>query len=745
MGGTSRRYTLALLLAFLAVLPLSGQPGRAEEQRIVIENPLFRLVLSHDGYAASLWSKAAEEECLVPDARVPFCSVKQYRPYDNENFLMYPAKPRSFPSRSIRYENGKLYVEFDGTYDIAVISVKVAETYIAFNLERIDYRIESIGVKRRTEIDELAIAVLPVKNRGHFGEWLNVLWNNSSAVCLMGTSPECRIDTFRNGDCMEMYAGCEAETGFDNVGAALIVNAPDSLLDCIAQVEKDFGLPKGVESRRRPEYRFSYYELRDVTKDNIDRHIAYAKQGGFRTIVIYYPDFAYTCGHFLWNSRFPGGIEDLKYITSRIKEAGLIPGFHIHYSKVSVDDPYVCGGVPDPRLNTVRTVILSSGVSADDNEILIDGNTNGMSLEDGRRIMRIENELITYRECVPGHPSRLAGCERGVLGTLASAHFSGTSASLMDVDTWPRFIRVDQNTGIQDEIAECIGGIYSEAGFRFVYFDGAEDVPMPYWYNVSKSQMSVYQKLEPEPLFSEGALKSHFGWHILTRGNAFDLFRPEHLREAMRKYTLPCAARISDDFTAVNFGWTDYLAPDSLSIGMQPDMYEFVCSKAAGWDCPFSLMGKLDQIDSNPRTEDNMEVIRRWEDAKLSGALDDVMKDCLKNPDAEYFMLGEPGRGMEVLPYCSITGYDERRVRAFFFERGGKNCILYWSPCETESEPLYFNSEGHRTRLYDTSFKSSGLERRGRYAVLPLGGRMVLETDMDKEQLIKEFRRSAGL
>ena len=56
------------------------------------------------------------------------------------------------------------------------------------------------------------------------------------------------------------------------------------------------------------------------------------------------------------------------------------------------------------------------------------------------------------------------------------------------MDDWPLFVRIDQNTGIQREIAGRLGRIYAEAGFRFVYFDGAEDVPMPYWYNVSRSQ-----------------------------------------------------------------------------------------------------------------------------------------------------------------------------------------------------------------------------------------------------------------
>ena len=43
----------------------------------------------------------------------------------------------------------------------------------------------------------------------------------------------------------------------------------------------------------------------------------------------------------------------------------------------------------------------------------------------------------------------------------------------------------DQRTSIQKEVAARLGEIYSKAGFEFAYFDGAEDVPPPYWFTVS--------------------------------------------------------------------------------------------------------------------------------------------------------------------------------------------------------------------------------------------------------------------
>lgn len=85
----------------------------------------------------------------------------------------------------------------------------------------------------------------------------------------------------------------------------------------------------------------------------------------------------------------------------------------------------------------------------------------------------------------------------------------------------------------------------------------------------------------------------------------------------MKKYTLRCAEQIAKDFTSVNFGWVNYLAPNDKTIGMQPDMYEYICSKAVAWNSPISLVGNLKELQNHPRTEDNLRVIKMWEEVNF--------------------------------------------------------------------------------------------------------------------------------
>ena len=724
------------VLSTLCVLlfPLLAQAGGAD---VVIENAGGGRVIGADGAARSLIHKSTGEECLAAEVRTPICAITQYRPYDNENFLIYPAKPRVFPACRVERRGDRLYVGFEDTYDIAVIRLDIEDDYIGFSLERVDYRIEAYGVKRQTEIDEFALLRLPLRPRAHFGEWLNVVWDDRVAVNLLGTHPGTRIDAFPTAEATTLYAGLDAQVGLFGPGAALVVSSREGLLPAIGQIERDYDLPRGVESRRDGSYRCSYYSLRGVTPENIDAHIEYARRGGFRTMMVYYVDFARSCGHYGWREEYPGGMEDLRYVTDRIRAAGMIPGLHFHYSKVGVNDPYINGGHPDTRMNSVCELVLAEPAGAADTVLVVEGNTQGLRREEGRRLLHLGDELISYADCTTRPPYMLTGCRRGLHNSQPAAHAAGSRARLLDVDDWPLFVRIDQNTGIQREIAGRLGRIYAEAGFRFVYFDGAEDVPMPYWYNVSRSQSVVYDVLRPAPLFAEGALKSHFGWHILSRGNAFDIFPPEYIRPAMKKYTLRCAARNAEDFTAVDFGWVNYLAPGGATIGMQPDMYEYIYCKALAWDAPVSLVGNLEELRRHPRTEDNLRVMERWERAKLADAFTPEQKERLKDPDREFFLFEDSQGRFELYPCRQLTPNDESGVRAFLFRRGTKSCILYWHT--SGEDQLRLTLPASRPTLTDDRGRRIAFRREGRLCLLPAAGRAVLELDLPEEEAERLF------
>ena len=732
---------LALIIGFNL---LSDNVRAGEKKNIVIENIEFQLIIGSDARAVSLLHKPTGQECLQKGIRIPVFALTQYRPYDNEIFLTYPAKSKTFYADTVYRAGNDLVVGFEQEAHKATIGLTINDDYIGFTLKSMDYDISRVGIKRKTEIDEFTLLQLPIRDRENFGEWLNVCWDKDVAVNILATDTYAKIDASSNNGYHLMQAGMETTVKLMGVGAALIVTRKDKLLDRIDRLERDYKLPLGVQSRRSREYKYSYYELRDATPQNIDENIAFAKLGGFRMMVISYFDFATSMGHFPWNDKYPNGMDDLQTVTRKITEAGMIPGFHIHYNKAMRNDSYV-SPVPDSRLNLVRIFTLSEAINANSTVIPIEENPENCTLENDRRFLKIGNELVTYEQYTTTPPYQFSGCKRGALSTKISEFEKGFKFGLLDVDTWPIFVRFDQYTSIQQEVAERLGKICSDAGFRFIYFDGAEDVNLPYWYTVSKSQQTVYNCLKPSPLLSEGAIKSHFGWHILSRGNAFDVFLPEDFKQAIGKYQASEAKYIAKDFTSINFGWIGYKAPDSTTIGMQPDMFEYVCSRGAAWDCPISMLGMLPQLKAHPRTSDNLEVIRRWEEARIINFFSPEQKKAMQNLKQEHILLVNNKGGFEWHPYQQIKAVAKgnSNVRAFIFERSGKINVVYWHTSGKGKLKLKVNSTN--VHLFKELGNEIPVEKDNEGITIPLGDRLYLEFDLPREAVITIFNNAKVL
>ena len=704
----------------------------------------MRLVLSSTGAAQSLIHKASAQECLAAGLNLPMFTVAQYRPYDNELQQSFPAKPKTFGAESISRDGDRLVVSFALVGYEAIIRLKITDAYIGFTLEKLEYKgYTNLRSKRITPIDESVFLQLPVRNRKNFGEWLNVMWDDTVAVNVLATDPYARADATACGKYHLMQLGAVDSIKTEGVSGALIVTATPRLLDRIARVEEDYGLPRGVASRRCKEYKQSYYELTTTKPEDIGRHIQYARMAGLRSMDVYYKVFSKTAGHFDWRPEYPNGIEDVKRLVGRIAQAGITPGIHIHYNKADKEDEYVTPR-PDPRLNLAASFTLREALDSASQTITVEENPRQCTLDDARRILKIQDELVSYQRYTTIPPYQFLGCQRGTLGSRAAGYTAGTRVGLLDVDTWPTFVRFTQDTDIQAEVAQRLASIYRDAGFKFVYFDGAEDVPGPeYWYSVSRPQWLVYKNLRPAPLFSEGACKSHFSWHILTRGNAFDVFKPEVCKAAVRAYPAAEAPLAARDFTSINFGWVGYWAPARETIGTQPDMIEYVTSRAAAWDCPISLVGNLDQFEAHPRTPDNLEVIKRWEDVRARGWLTDRQKAALQNLDQEHTLLIDEDGALELAPYSQIKDVagQDGPARAFVFARREKLYVVFWHMSGEGS--MEIPPEVGAVRLLAEFGKPHPMPITPRGFRVPLAGRMYLECEgVSRDTIVRAFRNA---
>jgi len=708
----------------------------SDMKTIILENELIRLEIGSDGLAKSLVIKENGKETLKADEEISFFSITQERPYNNEVKLAHPNKRTTYQANSVAWDGDTLIVGFEIVPVKARVGVKVAKSYISFEL--IDFVFDHkkhYGGLHMTPppVAEMRLIQLPVLNRAHFGEWLNVSWDDEAAVNVIASCPHAMIDSERRRGYRVMSA--DAVRGIKlrgTVASIVAARGGEKLLDAIDELEADYGLPRGVQSRRnKPTINSSAYWSAYIGPENVDEHIKYAKLGGFRMMLIYYtavfstgPSYDH-CGDYEIDPKYENGAEGLKKMLDKIKAAGITPGLHFLQTHIGLNSSYVTPSV-DPRLNLTCRFTLARPLSPDDTTIYVEEDPTDTVMYETCRFLNFGGELISYESYTTEPPYCFTGCKRGERNTTVKEHPKGLSGGILDISEFAAVSAyIDQRTDLQDEIAEKLAIAYDQ-GFEFIYFDGSEGTNAPHGFYVPYAQYRVLKKLGSTPLYTEGAAKAHFGWHFLSGGNAFDVFPPRIFKESIDKYPLEEAPRMREDFTRLNFGWWGYY-PDT-----QPDMFEYGTSRAAAWDCPVTLMEKLNVFESHKRTADTLEVMRRWEDVRARDLLTDEDKLKLREPGREYILLINEEGEYELTPYFEVKCNDES-LSAFVFERRGASYSVFWH--KTAEGTLSIKTNANISVVRDLSREAIPFRDLGEEKEIPVGDRAYIKSDLSLDEL----------
>ena len=744
----------AMLLLCGCALPFrGGSPGD-----VVLENSRFRLVVGSDAVPKSLVVKATGVECLVRDESAPLFTVTQERPFNNEIKLIYPHKRTTYRANSLRREGNRLIVGFEVAPYGAEVEVDEKPEYVALRLRSflVDHKKHYDSLKMNLPpADCFRVAQLPLRERKNFGEWLNVMWDEDAAVGVIATEPETFIDSERRGS--HRILSAELRRGYHLKGgsAAIVAGAGEKdFLDCMDRLERAYGLPLGVASRRGDLVNASMFWVSDLTPANVDEYIAYAKKGGFRLMLLYYTCFVKEDrswsldGNWDYRPEYPNGREDVVKLLGKIKAAGITPGIHFLHTHVGMKTRYVTP-VADHRLNLTRRFTLARDFSDGDTELFVEENPVDSAMHDGCRVLRFGGELFSYEGFATERPFRFTGVKRGAWSTKPASHPKGEIGGVLDMSEYgvPMSCYVDGRTSLQDEIADKIAAVYS-AGFRFVYMDGSEGVNAPYEYNVPYAQYRVWKKLKPEPIFGEAAAKAHFDWHMLGGANAFDVFRPEEFKEKIVEFPQAEAPLMRQDMTRLNFGWWAFWYPkreknDSdrqpVTIGTQPDMWEFGTSRAAAWDCPMTIQMNLQSLAKHPRLDDVFEVVRRWEDVRAKHWLTQSQKDELKSATQEHHLFVNVQGEYELLPVKMLETAD-RRIRGFVFTRDGETWAAYWNAFAGEGEiELALPADEIRV-VREPGAVAEAVRQTGVGVAIPASHRRYLRTSLSEGKVESAFR-----
>ena len=650
--------------------------------KIVIENRHFYLRINERAIAESLILKSSGRELIDANRNEPIFSLTEKRPFNNEIKLMYPNKRTTFGARSLSLSEGRLVVYFDLVTFGATVEVDITDEYVVLRLGEFILSDRDFCVGPTTDrklnmdappVDEFRLLALPVRRMSNFGEWLNVTWDDGAAVALIGTAPHTRIDHERLGNGLTLTA--DAVRGIKLVGcsAALIVTeGKESMLDAIDRLEEDYGLPRGVKSRRSGLLNKGAFWTTNANPANIDKILSIAKQAGIKSILFYYTCFYERatgygyCGNYDYSSHYPNGEEDIKAMLDKIKAEGISPGLHFLHTHIGIESRYVTP-VADHRLNLTGHFTLSRSLSENDTTVYVENPTTDAPMHPDCRVLQFGGELISYESYTNEYPYAFVGCKRGHFNTNITSHPIGQIGGTLDVSEFgATSVYLDQNSSLQDEIAEKLARLYN-LGFEYCYFDGSEGVNAPFDYHVSNAQYRVLKKFKHPPIYCEGAAKTHFGWHYMSGGNAFDVFPCDTFKKLILEFPFAEAKRMREDFTRVNFGWWNYY------VETEPDIYEFGTSRAASFDCPGTIFLDMDAMEKNPRTKDNLEVIRRWEEYRPM--LTEEQKQMLRSSTQEHTLI-KLGYGYALLPYDRISAPEG--ITAYVFEYGERAYCTLW-------------------------------------------------------------------
>ena len=525
--------------------------------------------------------------------------------------------------------------------------------------------------------------------------------------------PETRINHEKRGaDALALTADAIRTIKLVGCSCALIVTeGKESLLDAIDAVECDFDLPRGVQSRRSGRLNGSAVWVSDASPQNLDKYIEIAKKGGFSYLLFYFTSFfkrgaGYTlCGNYDYNESYPNGDADVKAFLARVRAAGLTPGIHFLQTHIGIESRYVTP-VADHRLHLTRNFTLAKPLDLESDTVYVEQPTADAPMQADCRVLQFGGELISYESYTTERPFAFLGCKRGHFNTNIVEHPMGQIGGTLDVSEFgATSVYLDQNSSLQDEIAERLAHFYN-LGFQYCYMDGSEGVNEPFDYHVSNAQYRVIKKFDHPTLYCEGAAKTHFGWHWLSGGNAFDVFPCETFKDLILEFPFHEAKQMQQDFTRVNFGWWRYY------VETEPDIYEFGTSRAASWDCPITILLDMPEVEQNPRTKDNLEVVRRWEEYRP--LLTEEQKMMLRSHEQEHTLL-KTAEGYALVPYDRAE--TPEGITAYTFEYEGKAYATLWH--KTGEGSLSLNLDA-KAISYKDEFLGSALpvaEKNGRAVI----------------------------
>ena len=417
------------------------------------------------------------------------------------------------------------------------------------------------------------------------------------------------------------------EFGLQGTAIALFGVEEKVALDLIGQIEQKEGLPhlmingewvKSSPLAGRP------YIISNFGESTVDMMLDFTEKVGFYSLYQSHPFDNW--GHFdLIPSLFPNGRQGMKACVDKARKRNIMMGVHTLTNFITTNDPFV-SPVPHPGLASYAGTIITADLGKADTEIPIEDSTFYHKLTTLQTV-RIGDELIRFSGISKEPPFKLLNCKRGAFGTIPGPHTKGDSIARLIDHPYKTFY---PNMDLQNEMIDNLVDFFNETGVSHLDFDGHEGAYSTGYGDASKDYFALRFLEGVDHMVVNGTSQSsHFYWHLNTYMNWGEPWYGG-MRESQNEIRFNNQATLERNYQPNMLGWFWFQAGTTL------EEMEWMLARAAGWNAGYALVVNPVAIGGNPYTQEVIEAIRTWEEAKHRDLFNESQKSLLKAGEYDF-------------------------------------------------------------------------------------------------------------
>ena len=451
------------------------------------------------------------------------------------------------------------------------------------------------------------------------GKTLNMLSDEASGVIVRAYGEDLNMALDSQEVRVELLKGEEAA----GRRFGIVAGPRERLVGAMKAMTRAAGAPVsstgGAWSMEAPINRRASTLFADVTEDNVDATIEFAKSGHFG--IIHFQRWWERLGSYSINPKYyPNGIDGLKRCAEKVRASGMRSGMHTLTACLAVNDPWVAERLEDLALRYEYELESELSAEAEDS-LTVKGRLKGrhdtfLGYSSHGNVLKIGDELIQYSGIEGKAPVRFTGLKRAAFRTKRAAHPAGAKVGYLR-QRYNSFVP-RPGTKLAADIAGRISTVFRTCGHEDIYFDGAEALGP----GMPAVMRSIFESLGASPVVESSHWAPHCWWYRSRTGTwdhpkwAPKRFHDLHVKELleMRKA----------DLLAVQSGWWCPLGDSEISRGFSLDEMEYFAGKNAAYDLPTTIHAvPIHKGPLQPGVIRQMEIFGMYERFRLECAFSD--------------------------------------------------------------------------------------------------------------------------